>query len=165
MNEVDKIGVKGKFKVELIRDGNVIETIEFNNTVMNEGKNKLLDVFFRNQTQIATWYIGLMDNAGYSANPVTDTMSSHAGWAESVAYSEGVRQTWAVDAAASQQIANGVTAATFSINATATLRGIFVASNSTKSGTTGTLWASALFPSTLPVANGDSVKITYTVAG
>lgn len=161
----DKIGVKGRFKIEHIRNGVVLDTITFDNTVVNEGKNKLLDVFFRNQTQIATWYIGLMDNAGYASNPVTDTMSSHAGWAESVAYAEAVRQTWSVDAAASQQISNGVTAATFSINATATLRGIFVASNSTKSGTTGTLWSTALFPSTLAVANGDSVKITYTVAG
>lgn len=159
-----RLGVKGKFKVEIIRAGVVISTMLFPNTVVNEGKNKLLDVFFRNQTQIATWYIGLMDNAGYSSNPVTDTMSSHAGWAESTAYSEGVRQTWTVDAAASQQIVNGTTVATFSINATATLRGIFVASNSTKGGTTGTLWSTALFPSTLAVANGDQVKITYTVA-
>lgn len=159
-----KLGIRGKFKVELIRNGLVLATTFFPNTVVNEGKNKLLDVFFRNQTQIATWYIGLMDNTGYSSNPVTDTMSSHAGWAECTGYSESVRQTWVVDAAASQQIVNGTTVATFSINATNTLRGIFVASNSTKGGTTGTLWATALFPSTLAVANGDQVKITYTVA-
>lgn len=160
---IDKLQVNGKYVVDVIRAGVVVSSVVFMNTVVNEGKNKLFDVMFRNQTQIATWYIGLIDNASYSASPVTDTAVSHAGWTESTAYSEGVRQTWGVDAAASQQISNS-TAAVFSINATAVLRGIFVTSVNTKGSNTGTLWSTALFPSTLSVTSGDQVKITYTVA-
>jgi hypothetical protein len=43
------------------------------------------------------------------------------------------------------------------------LKGIFVTSSNTKNGTTGTLWSTAAFASTVDVSNGDSLKITYTV--
>jgi hypothetical protein len=159
----DQLNPQGRFIVEHIRDGKVINAVEFPNTVVNSGKNSILDVQFHSATQITAWYIGLMDNASYSSNPVTDTMSSHAGWTEFTGYSESVRQTWGAGSPASQQITNA-SPAVFSITSSGTLRGIFVASNSTKSGTTGTLWSSALFSSTLSVANGDSVKITYTIS-
>jgi hypothetical protein len=54
---------------------------------------------------------------------------------------------------------------TFTINASATLYGLFISSVSTKSGTTGTLWATAAFTSTKAVSSGDTLKITYTVSG
>jgi hypothetical protein len=161
--QADHLNPKGHFIVEHIRDGKVINAVEFPNTVVNTGKNSILDVQFHSATQITAWYIGLMDNTSYSSNPVTDTMSSHAGWVEFTTYSESVRQTWGAGAPASQQITNA-SPATFNISGSGTLRGIFVASNSTKSGTTGTLWSSALFSSTLSVANGDQVKITYTIS-
>lgn len=153
----------GYYKAELIRDGKVIETIEFPNIVTNEGKNKLLDVMFNGVTPITTWYIGLMDNSGYSSNPATDTMSSHAGWTEFTAYTEANRQSWGVGSASSQQITNA-SPATFTVNATGAVRGIFVTSSNTKTGTTGTLWSTALFSASLAVANTDVIKITYTVA-
>jgi hypothetical protein len=162
--EGNKLELKGRFIAEIIRakDGSV-EKYDITNAVTNEGKNKLFDVMFDSATQITAWYIGLIDNTSYSSSPVTDTMSSHAGWIEHTAYDEATRQTWDAGPAASQAITNG-TAATFTISATGTLRGIFVVSNSTKSGTTGTLWSTALFASTLAVADNDQVKITYTVS-
>lgn len=158
-----QIQPKGSFTVELCdKDGNVKYTEVFDNAAMNDGKNKLLDVMFNNVSAISTWYIGLMDASGFTAAPVTDTMSSHAGWTEFTAYTEAVRQTWSVGSAASQQITNAAPA-TFNINSSGSVRGIFVSSSSTKSGTTGTLWASALFSAAVPVANTDQIKITYTV--
>lgn len=149
--------------VELYSAGGILKYAgSFDNDITNAGKNALLDSFFRNQTQPATWYFGLIDNSGFTAFAAGDTMSSHSGWAESVVYSDSTRIAWTTVAAASQSISN-TSVSTFNINGTATLKGIFVTSVSTKSGTTGTLWSTAAFTTTVPVSNGDQLKITYTV--
>jgi hypothetical protein len=159
----DKVGPVGKYQIEHYdKDGNLKGIIDIPNGIVTVGKNSLLDVYFRNQTQIAAWYFGLVDNASFSAFAAGDSMSSHAGWIENDDYDEANRVQWSPGAAASGSITNS-TAATFSINATATLKGIFVTSSNTKNGTTGTLWSTAAFASTVDVSNGDSLKITYTV--
>lgn len=158
------MNMRGRFKVEHIRNGEVIGQYAMPNGIVDEGLNSLLDVYFHNQAQIATWYIGLVDNSGFSAFANADTMGSHAGWAESTAYDEATREEWVEDAAASRSISNS-TPAEFTINATATLKGIFVTSNSTKGGTTGTLWATAAFSSNVGVVDNDILRITYTVSG
>lgn len=155
---------RGKFLVEHIRNGVVIGSFFLPNGITDVGLNSILNVQFDSAAQITTWYIGLVDNASFSAFATADTMASHTGWLESTAYSESVRQTWGAGTASARSITNA-SAATFSINASATLKGVFITSNSTKSGTTGTLWSTAAFASTVSVINGDSMKITYTVSG
>lgn len=164
MNAVmDQIAPKGKFVVEHFdKDGNLKGRHEFPNGVTNEGKDHWLSVTFNNGTQVNPWYIGLIDESGYTALDATDTMSSHAGWTEFTSYSEGTRVDWAEDAPSSQSITNS-TPITFTISGAGTLKGVFVVSNSTKGGSTGTLWATALFASDIPVAISDLLKITYTV--
>lgn len=156
----------GTYKVELIRDGKVIETREGKNTIMTVGKNSLLDVTFRAQSQITVWYIGLVDNASFSAFSAADTMGSHAGWIENQDYSESTRVSWtgSLGAASAGSITNS-TALTFTINANSkTIKGIFATSVSTKGGTTGTLWNGVAFSSTIAVNSGDLLKVTYTVS-
>jgi hypothetical protein len=143
-------------------EGNLKGRYRMPNGITNVGKDHALDVLFHAVTQTATWYIGLIDNSGFTALAAADTMSSHAGWNEFTTYSEATRQEWTEGAASSQSITNA-TPATFSINGSGTVKGIFVTSSNTKSGTTGTLWSTALFPSNIAVINGDSLKITYTV--
>lgn len=145
--------------------GKLIGEYSLHNDITNVGKNYILDTMFHDGTQIAStsWFIGLISNSGYSALAATDTMSSHSGWTEFTGYSQSTRVAWGPGAASSQAITNA-TPATFDINATGTLKGIFVPSNSTKSGTTGTLWATGLFAADVPVSNGDQMKITYTVS-
>lgn len=152
----------GRFKIEQWRDGKLFKTYEFDNGITNIGKNTILTSFFFNTAPPTTWYLGLIDNAGFTALAPTDTMGSHAGWAESTVYSEVTRPAWVTAAAASQSITNS-TPATFSITGTATLKGIFVPDENTKSGSTGTLWSTALFGGDIPVANLDILKITYSV--
>jgi hypothetical protein len=141
--------------------GKLIGIYRVPNGITDVGMNDLLDVHFGNDTQHALWYIGLIDNSGYSGVDPTDTMSSHAGWTENTDYS-GNRKQWVVGAAAGRSISNGTTA-DFNITGTATLRGIFV--NTDETGTAGTLWSTALFSSPVSVQNGDTLKITYTVSG
>ncbi len=120
---------------------------------------------FHDATQVAStsWYIGLISNSGYSALAAGDTMSSHSGWTEATGYTQSTRVAWGPGASSSQTTTNA-SPATFDMNATATIKGIFVNSNSTKSGTTGTLWATGLFTADVPVNNGDQLKVTYSVS-
>lgn len=159
-----KVSPKGKFIVEHIREGKVIGTYEFPNDVTNEGKNLWLDIMFNTATQIAnnSWFIGLINNSGFSALAAADTMASHAGWAEFTAYSQSTRVAWGSGAASSQSVVNG-TAAVFDISGSGTVYGIFLTSVSTKGGTTGKLWATAAFGAPVPVVNADQLKVTYTV--
>lgn len=152
----------GKFKAEHWRDGKKIGEYDIPNGITNIGKDTALNILFGPTAKISTWYIGLISLASYSALAAADTMSSHAGWVEFTGYSESVRQTWGAGSAASQSITNA-SVATFTINATGTVKGIFIPSDSTKSGTTGTLWSTALFGSDVAVLSGDLIKITYTV--
>jgi hypothetical protein len=156
----------GRFVVEHRDCDDVLKAIyEFPNGIVDEGMNHILDTQFTGSTQVSTWYIGLVDNSGWSAFADADTLSSHSGWAEFTSYTESNRVTWAEDAASSRSISNSTTA-DFSINATGNLKGIFVSSNNVKStGNTGTLWSTAAFSSVVATANGDTLKVTYTVSG
>lgn len=160
------LNLKGRFQIELFdKDGNFKGTYDMPNGIVNEGKDKILDVMFNDDTQIAnsSWYIGLIDLSGFSALADTDTMASHSGWNEFTSYSEANRVAWGSGSAASQSVTNA-TPATFNISGSGTVKGVFVTSNNTKGGTSGLLWATALFAADVPVSNGDQLKITYTVS-
>ncbi len=155
----------GKFQVEhRDKDGNLKGTYDFPNGIVDEGLTDLLAVYFDADTPTTTWFIGIVDNSGFSAFADADTMGSHAGWNEFTTYTEATRVAWVVDVPAARSATN-TTSSDFAITGTGTLKGIFIVSNSTKSGTTGILWATAAFASNVAVVNGDSLKITYTVSG
>lgn len=156
---------KGRWKVEHIRDGKVIGVYDFPNDITNEGKNHIFGVQFFDVTQIASssWFSGLISNSGYSALAAADTMASHAGWTEFTGYSQATRPAWGQGTPASQSITNA-SPITYDITSSGTIKGVFITSNSTKGGTTGKLWATALFAADVPVSNGDQLKATYTVS-
>jgi hypothetical protein len=159
----DLFNPRGRYIVEHFRNGRKIGQYEMPNGITNVGKNHILGVEFHADTQITTWYFGLIDLDSFTALAAGDTAASHTGWVEFTDYSEANRQTWVPGAPSGQAITNG-TPATFTISATGTVKGIFVISNNTISGTTGTLWATALFSADVPVSAADELKITYTVS-
>ena len=164
-NLATKYTPRGRFTVEHFRKGVKIGEYQFNNDITNEGKNTIFNVMFNNETQIAnnSWFIGLINLTSFSALAATDTMSSHSGWVEFTSYSQTTRVAWGSGTSSAQSTSNA-TPATFDINASGTVKGVFITSNSTKSGTTGKLWATALFAADVPVSNGDQLKVTYTVS-
>lgn len=165
MNSISVLPLKGRFYMEHRNAaGKLLGIYRLPNGIVDVGLNHILETQFRAGSQVTAWYMGIVDNSGFSAFSNSDTMSSHAGWSESTAYSQANRVQWSPDAAASRQTTNS-TPAEFSINGTATLKGIFITSSNTKSGTTGTLWATAAFSSTVAVTSGDTLKVTYTVSG
>lgn len=160
-----KMGLEGRFRVEHYdKEGNLKAVYRVPNGIVDVGLNKILEDMFNGGTQSTTWYIGLVNNSGFSAFANADTMASHAGWTESTDYTETARPEWTAGTAASRSITNASTV-DFSINATVTLKGIFIVNNATKSGTAGTLWSTAAFASNVSAVNGDTLKITYTVSG
>ena len=161
-----KTKIEGKFVVEHRDiDDNLKAVYEFPNGIVDEGLDHLLDVGFHGSSQTGTWYIGLVDNSGFSSFADVDTLGSHGGWSEFTDYTESNRVEWEEDAASSRSITNSTTA-DFSINASGNVKGIFVSSNNVKStGNTGTLWSTAAFSSVVSTANGDTLKVTYTVSG
>jgi hypothetical protein len=164
---VNKLELKGRFpKIEHYNAaGELIGTYDMLNGIVDEGKDLILDVMFNDGVAIAqaSWYIGLLDLSGFTALADDDTMASHSGWNEFTSYSEANRVAWGPGSASSESVTNS-SPATFNVSGSGTVKGVFVTSNNTKSGTSGTLWATALFASDVPVSNGDQLKVTYTVS-
>jgi hypothetical protein len=165
LKNIESFGVGGYFLVECFdADGNLKWEDTAENGVTNAALNDILNVYLRGTTQTANFYIGLVDNASFTGFAAGDTMSSHSGWIESTAYSNTNRVQWSPSAASSQAVVNGTTC-DFNMNATATIRGIFLSSDNTKSGTTGNLFATAAFSGGNQTVNsGDTLKVTYTVS-
>lgn len=152
------------------KDGNLKFETEGFNGIVTEGLHRLLNSSFDGATAaIAAWYIGLM-----AASPVLDPGDTAAeiggsnGWTEFVAYSSpAARGDWTtvVDAAATRAISNATTVDYTISGGSSTVSGIFIASASAKSATTGLIWATAQFASPATVTGGDTLKVTYTVSG
>lgn len=168
----DKVGVRGVFHVEHWRAGKLIGKYEVPNLIVNQGKNKLLDVMFHAVTQITTWYLGLVDGAGSPTVAAGDTyaqINGTNGWDEFTSYDEATRQEWTEGAAASQSITNA-SPVVFTISATGTVYGLFLVGGGTAPSTKGdnagggTLWNAVQFTSgSVAVVDNDQLKVTYTV--
>jgi len=161
-----KTKLRGRFVVEH-RDvsGELKGIYDVPNGIVDEGIHYLLDAGFGGVAAVGTWYIGLVDNSGWTAFADADTLSSHAGWAENTNYTEATRVEWDEAAAATRAMTSNATA-DYSINASGNLKGIFITSNSVKTtGNTGTLWSTAAFSAVVATANGDTLKVTYTISG
>jgi hypothetical protein len=90
-------------------------------------------------------YIGLIGSSGFTETLKADTMSSHAGWSEIHSeYSEGARPQWSYGSASGGVVS---AIANFSFTSSATVKGFFVTTDSTKNGSSGSLVHTQLFSS------------------
>jgi hypothetical protein len=158
----------GVYRMECVgADGQVKWVAECPNLVVNVGLQDMNAKYFSGSAYTATWFIGLY-GAGASNTPAAgDTAASHAGWTEVVPYSNATRPTATFGTATTADpsvISNSASPAAFTINATATVGGAFLISNSTKSGTTGVLFSASDFqsPGDRAVVSGDTLNVTYT---
>lgn len=171
MKERSKAG--GVFKITC-RDsaGQVKWEAESHNLVVNVGLQDMNTKYFSGSSYTAAWYIGLYGAAATNSPNATDTMSSHGaegagGWTEVTAYSQSTRPQCVFGTATTADpsvISNSASPASYSITGSVTVGGAFLVSNSTKGGSTGTLFSAADFasPGDRSVVSGDSLSVTYT---
>jgi len=175
----NKLGIHGFWKVrawecievlqEFLRGSKLAKPFwgeDIPNGITDAGIHYLLEVGFRSDagmpvSQIAPWYGLLIDDAGYTGVDASDTMSSHTGWTENEDYDEAARQQFAFAAAASRKITDDIS---FTMNAGVTIRGIGVTSVSTKGGSTGILWSTALFSSPPALISGNVLTPNYSLS-
>ena len=153
------------FTIEQVRDGKVIHSEVIANAVVTAGLNAILNTMFNSEAQRANWYIGLIDDAGFTAIDAADTMASHAGWAEFTTYSETTRAAWDATSSTAGSV-TGTNPQTFTIGTVAAgskIKGVFVTDTGTKGGTSGLLWATALYATSQDIATGDTFRLTYTL--
>ena len=155
---------RGVYLVEHFRRGDKIDEWEFENTITNQGLIYLLNAGLAGLSALTTWYVGVFQN---NYTPVaTDTASSIVGNAgEFTGYSGGARPTFPpVQASSSPTLTNTASKAAFNFTGSATLTGAFLISSATPGSNSGTLYSAGQFGSSKPVANLDSITITYSTS-
>lgn len=156
------VAATGIYSVECVgADGQVKWSETMKNLVVTVGKNFMLDTTFSGSSYTAAWYLGLVDGTSSPSYNAADTMASHSGWTENVGYSNSTRPapTWGAASGGSK----ATTATSFNINASGTIAGAFMTTDSTKSGATGTLYSAGNFTGgSRTVASGDTLNVTYT---
>lgn len=159
MNSANAVKVENHWIVECFdKDGNLKWKEEFDNIVVTEGLNALLNNTFNAAAGSVAWYVGLVTGPGsgttYAAG---DTLASHGGWTEANPYS-GNRPAWTKNGVASGgAMSNSSSKASFAITGTATIAGAFLCSVNT--GTSGTLYGAGDFSADRSVVNGDTLNV------
>ena len=165
-NEICNAG--GVFHIQCLdKDGNLKWEAKEHNLVVNTGVQYMNAKTFTGTAYTATWYLGLYGAGALNTPAATDTMVSHPGWTEITPYSNATRPacSFGKPTTANPSVAtNTSSAASYSINATATVGGAFLTTDNTKGGTAGTLFSAADFqaPGDRSVVNGDTILVTYT---
>lgn len=147
------------------KHGNLKWTEEFDNVVVNEGLNDLLDKYFKGSSYTAGFFVGLIDStptpaAGHTAAQIGGTNV----WDEITAYDESTREALTLGTVSSQSVDNSASVATFTISGTVSIGGAFLITNSTKGGTSGVLYSAAAFTGgDRDLVDDDSLEVTVTL--
>ena len=171
-NADEQVNITGSYEVKCLdAEGNLKWEDSIKNLVVTVGKNDLLDKYFSGSAYTAGWYMGLVDNASFSAYAAGDTLASHAGWLEFLDYTISGSSTnratpsWGSASAGSK----ATTATTFTISGSGTVLGALMcttqARNTASNGGAGILYSAGSFTGgSRAVASGDSLLVTYTAS-
>ncbi len=181
--------LKGRFHIEHIRDGVVINKFDITNGITVEGKNFLLNLGFHGAAgpaKINLWHIGLINNTPFTALDESDTYDdinqAGNGWEEWGDYTDAnnidsavTRPEWTEGAASNKQITTDTPQAIYDVVGAGdgdTVKGVFICggpdadtkNDDTAGSPPNILWSTALFASSITVATSDQLKITYTIS-
>ena len=173
----ESVGIEGYYHVECRdKDGNFKWEESFPNLVNAIGKQLLLDTLLRTSGTYTTVgpFLGLINSSPTFL--AADTMTSHAGWTEFIAYTVSaspVRGTAVFAASTSSGLSPAnitsslATAITYTITgAGGTVAGCFLVTGagavSTQSSTAGTLYSAGAFATAKITTVGDTVSVTYS---
>lgn len=167
----DDLGFKGEVWLTHIRNGKAICRNEYqgHNIIPTEGLNSLLDTAVGGVSQITAWYCGIFKN---NYTPIaTNTASNSLGVAgyfgecQDADYDSPAtnRPAYTIVAASGGVITNAAAAASFTMAASITVYGAFIASSQAKTATTGKLLAAKQFASSRAVVDNDVLLVTYQI--
>jgi hypothetical protein len=147
------------------KDGNLKWEDTAKNLVVNTGLQDMNTKYFTGSTYTAAWYIGLVNDSGFTAYAAGDTLASHTGWTETTAYSGGNRATATFGTATTADpsvISNSASPGAFSITGSVTVRGAFLCNVQSNASTSGLLFSVSNFTGgNRSVINGDTLNVTY----
>lgn len=165
MNTNENPTLGGVFTFEHRRNGEVIDTWDQHNLVLDAGLNHILDVTFHGTTAVSPWYIGLYSN---TYTPLAGDLSSDLGTSYTqitTAYDEATRPEYEEAAAAAKVTTNVLNRATFTFNTTATVAGAFLISDSVKTNATGTMIAASAHSPSRSMLALDELLVKYEFTG
>jgi hypothetical protein len=151
------------YQVECWRPGFVdgpcsmrVWTDEFDNIVVTEGMNKILDSTIKTGVSSPAWYVGLKGTGSVVAG---NTLASHAGWSEINPYS-GNRPAFTPGTIANGSVDNSASKAVYAITSDLTVYGAFLCNAAT--GTSGVLYGAGDFGTARAVLTGDTLNVQIT---
>ena len=142
----------------------LIGTDSTHNLITDEGVNHILNVEFNGAAQVPQWYVGVFE--GNYTPVVTETAATVAASAtECTAYTSSTRLVYTEAPSTARSMTNSANKATFTFNASKTIYGALLISQSPKAGTSGVLFGIGRFGASRNVANTDQLDIAYTING
>lgn len=159
----EKALVQSIWNWEHFRDGKLVDAWEEKNITTDEGLDKLLNVMFHAETAISDWYIALFES---DTTPAAGTTYAVPVYTECTAYDEATREAFVEAASSGQSITNSANRAEFTMNATKTIYGASLVSDSTKGDTAASgavLYCASQFSSSKAVVATDVLKCTVTL--
>jgi len=162
MSIKDKGRVSGHYSVRCFGpDGKLKWEDGFDNIIVTEGLNHILDSTLGGASQVTAWYVGLLDA---DAAPAAGWGATEVGGDDFVDYAEGTLPVWTPDGgAAAGSVSNSSSPASFAINQdSSVVGGAFLISTSAKATPAGTLYSAGTFSSDKNVDDGDTLQVTAT---
>lgn len=161
----EALKVKGRYLIEIIRDGKVIDREEVENVVTVEGRTYLLKAGVSGEQTPVSFYVGLIgaDITPQETDTASTALGSTGSYGEVVSYNETDRPIYRA-VASSASVSNAANPAQFTISANTTVYGAFITSTSAKQSNSGILLCAARFASPKTLAVNDVISITYAIA-
>lgn len=143
-------------------DGKLKWTDTISNLVVDEGLDDALDKYLKGSNYTAAHYMGLTD--GTPTVDPGDTMGSHVGWTEVVAYDEANRQTVAWGVVSGESVDNSGSPSVFTISANnTTIGGLLLSTDATRGGSSGILYGAGAFDAgDKTIDDDDTLTVTVT---
>lgn len=155
--------VAGVFDTEHRRGGDLLGRDLSPNVIPTEGLNHILSVIVGGGAQVNPFYVGLFEgNVTPGASLTHATLASVL--TETTAYDETTRVAYVEGSVSGGAVDNSASRAVFTINATKTIYGGFLASSNVKGSTAaGTCLAAAKFSVARSVVDDDELAVKYSL--
>lgn len=147
------------YRVQHLRNGEVLSEEVCQNLVPTEGLNHTLDVLLKNAAPYPAWYIGLYEGNYVPLAGVTMT-TLPSDCTETTAYAEPTRVAFTPGTITNGVVSNLTNKSEFTFTANKTIYGGFMASSSSKNSTTGVCISAVRFQNPKSVSSGDVLRVT-----